>query len=102
MLQIVGASQAGEHIQVIDHDELMAAVERVRSDSELRERFAQVGDDDGLLALLKELGVEATIDDVRQTIADMPLSEEELADVDGGQWSLSSINYPDDPFRRPF
>jgi predicted ribosomally synthesized peptide with nif11-like leader len=74
----------------MSRDDLMAVVERVRNDTELQERFAQVGDDDGLVALLAELGVQATIDDVKQTIADMPLTDDELAGVaGGGNWDYT-------------
>ena len=62
----------------------MALVERVQNDPDLRARFASVSNEEGLLALLAEFGVQATIDDVKHTIAELPLSEEELAGVAGG------------------
>lgn len=68
----------------------MAVVERVRNDPELQARFAEVGDDDGLVALLEELGVQATIDEVRQTIEETPLTEDDLAGVaGGGNWDYT-------------
>ncbi len=84
----------------MSRDELMAVVERVRSDTELQARFAQVGDADGVVALLEELGVQATIEDVKQAVADMPLSEEELGDVAGGFSNGPFNNWLQDGFHQ--
>jgi predicted ribosomally synthesized peptide with nif11-like leader len=74
----------------MSRDDLMAVVERVRNDPELQARFAEVGDDDGLVALLEDLGVQATIDEVRQTIEEIPLTEDDLAGVaGGGNWDYT-------------
>jgi predicted ribosomally synthesized peptide with nif11-like leader len=66
-------------------DHVEALFTRVNDDPELQTRFKAIADETEFNALVSELGYELTYADFTEAASDAELTEEQLADVAGGE-----------------
>ena len=69
----------------MSEEQLKAFLEKVKGDTSLQEKLKEAADSDAVVAIAKEAGLMISADDLAK--AKSELSDEELEDVAGGQWS---------------
>ena len=72
------------------NEEVEALFTRVNEDPALQARFKAVADEAEFDALISELGYELTYADFAQAAQDVELSEDELANVAGGELLIAA------------
>jgi len=72
-------------------DHIEALFTRVNDDPELQARFKAVADEAEFDALVSELGYELTYADFTEAASDAELTEEQLADVAGGELIKAAV-----------
>ncbi len=65
-------------------EQLTVLIERINSDADLQAKFKGVSSTDEFNALVAELGVETSADDLIALVSEAELGEAELAGVSGG------------------
>ena len=79
----------------MSEEQLKSFLEKVKTDTGLKEKLKAAADSDAVLAIAKEAGFSISADDLKN--AQSELSDEELEGVAGGEcWKKWSIPWPDD------
>ena len=71
----------------MSEEQLKSFLEKVKTDTELKEKLKGAADADAALAIAKEAGFAITTEDIQSMQFATDLSDNELEDVAGGAWT---------------